>query len=77
VLGYSACAPGLPLVAGRAVPAELLARLRSGLTAPGAVVAGHMQELHILAFEHRADADYRRIIQLEVEACASGYPLLG
>jgi ABC-type phosphate/phosphonate transport system substrate-binding protein len=76
VLGYSASAPGLPLVAGRAVPAELLARLRAGLTAPGAEVAGHMHELHILAFEHRADADYRRIIQLEAEACASGYPLL-
>jgi ABC-type phosphate/phosphonate transport system substrate-binding protein len=76
VLGYSASVPGLPLVAGRAVPAELLARLRAGLTAPGAEVAGHMHELHILAFEHRADADYRRIIQLEAEACASGYPLL-
>ena len=24
----------------------------------------------------RADADYRRIMQLEAEACASGYPLL-
>lgn len=77
VLGYSAASPGLPLVAGKAVPAELLARLRSGLTKPAPEVARYMRDLHILAFEHRADADYRRIIQIEAEACAAGYPLIG
>ncbi|NGZ86289.1 phosphate/phosphite/phosphonate ABC transporter substrate-binding protein [Duganella aceris] len=75
-LGYSATSPGLPLVAGKAVPPQLLARLRSGLTEPGPQVAGHMRDLRILAFHHRPDADYRRIIQLEAEACAAGYPLL-
>jgi ABC-type phosphate/phosphonate transport system substrate-binding protein len=77
VLGYSAPSPGLPLVAGKAVPAELLARLRSGLTKPAPELAGYMRDLHILGFEHRTDADYRRIIQIEAEACAAGYPLLG
>lgn len=77
VLGHSAPSPGLPLVAGKAVPAELLARLRLGLTKPAPEVARYMHDLHILAFEHRTGADYRRIIQMEAEACAAGYPLLG
>lgn len=73
VLQYSAASPGLPLVSARAVPQELEERLRHALLAPGPQLRAHMQALRITAFEHRADADYRRIERLEADAAGAGY----
>jgi ABC-type phosphate/phosphonate transport system substrate-binding protein len=76
VLGYSAASPGLPLIAGREVPQELLARLRRALTGPGPALAARMRELHIDGFRHVEDAEYSRIERLETAARALGYSLL-
>jgi ABC-type phosphate/phosphonate transport system substrate-binding protein len=76
VLQHSAPSPGLPLVAGREAPPELLDRLRRALSYPGPQLVERMQALHISAFSQASDADYGRIMQLESEARAAGYPLL-
>ncbi|MQA19729.1 phosphate/phosphite/phosphonate ABC transporter substrate-binding protein [Rugamonas rivuli] len=76
ILQYSAPSPGLPLIAGRAVPDELAAQLRAALLAPSPAVQQLMSALHIDRFEHRADADYERVLLLEAEARAAGYPVL-
>jgi ABC-type phosphate/phosphonate transport system substrate-binding protein len=75
-LGYTAASPGLPLVAGREAPPELLARLRQALIAPGIALAARMRTLHIDAFSPVGDAEYKRILRLETEARAAGYPSL-
>jgi ABC-type phosphate/phosphonate transport system substrate-binding protein len=75
-LQYSALTPGLPLVASRAVPEELLVRLREALLAPGALLRSHMQALHIRAFRRCAEQEYERILRIESMAQAVGYPAL-
>lgn len=76
VLGYSAAAPGLPLVAGADVPVASLERLRAALLAPGPALLATLAPLRILGFEYRDDAAYGRIAQLEEEARRLGYPQL-
>ncbi|MBB5609370.1 MULTISPECIES: phosphate/phosphite/phosphonate ABC transporter substrate-binding protein [unclassified Janthinobacterium] len=76
VLQYSASSPGLPMIAGQQVPAELLAQLRTILLQPDLVLAQLMRALHIRAFEHRPHLDYCRILELECEAQAVAYPTL-
>ena len=61
VLGYSAPAPGLPLIAGRLVPPELVARLRAALLQPGARLRAAMAPLRITSFDDLGDAAYDRI----------------
>lgn len=74
VLRYSVASPGLPLVAGGAVEQELVLRLRGALLRPGARLRELMEVLSISGFEYRGDADYERILQLQTEAEAAGYP---
>lgn len=74
ILQYSTLAPGLPLIAARAAPAELVRPLRDALLQPSARLLERMHALHIRAFEHRQD--YSRILQIEAEAQAAGYPVL-
>lgn len=74
ILQYSAPSPGLPLIAARAVPDELVRRLRDALLQPSPQLLERMRALHIRAFEYRDD--YSRIAQIEIEAQAAGYPLL-
>jgi ABC-type phosphate/phosphonate transport system substrate-binding protein len=74
VLQYSAASPGLPLVTGRLVPQELVSRLRAALVSPGARLQELMRALRIKHFEHRED--YSRILHIEEEARAAGYPSL-
>jgi ABC-type phosphate/phosphonate transport system substrate-binding protein len=74
ILRYSSPSPGLPLIAARAVPDELMLRLRDALLRPSPPLLERMRALHIRAFEHRED--YSRIAQIEIEAQAAGYPLL-
>lgn len=76
LLQYSASSPGLPLVTAYGVPSSLQARLREVLLSPGPQLRAHMAALRIKAFEHRLDADYNRIQQLEAEAVAAGYTAL-
>ena len=76
VVGWSAPAPGLPLVAGSAVPATWVRRLRAALLAPGPRLQEAMWPLRIAAFRHVDEAAYARIARLEQAARALGYPEL-
>ncbi|MRX10592.1 PhnD/SsuA/transferrin family substrate-binding protein [Pseudoduganella sp. FT25W] len=76
ILQYSAQTPGLPLVASRTVPEELVGRLRNALLSPGPVLQSHMRALHIKSFVHCTEADYERILRMEAVAQAVGYPVL-
>lgn len=77
VLDYSAPAPGLPFVTGIEVPEDLYRLLRSALLTPGAASRARMAQLAIDRFEALGDADYVRILALETQARAHGYPQLG
>ena len=74
VLRYSVASPGLPLIAGGGVEEELVLRLRGALLRPNARMRELMEALSIRAFEYRGDADYARILQIQTEAEAAGYP---
>jgi len=74
VLRYSVASPGLPLIAGGDVEEELVLRLREALLRPTSRLRELMEVLNIRAFEYRHDADYERILQLQNEAEAAGYP---
>lgn len=74
VLRYSVASPGLPFIAGGAVEEELVLRLREALLRPTSWLRQLMEVLNIRAFEYRDDADYQRILQIQTEAEAAGYP---
>ena len=76
VIGWSARSPGLPLVAGSAVPASWVRRLRAALLDPGERLQDAMAPLRIAAFRHVDDTEYARIARLEAAARALGYPEL-
>ncbi|WP_026355109.1 phosphate/phosphite/phosphonate ABC transporter substrate-binding protein [Massilia niastensis] len=76
VLQYTAPSPGLPIVAGRAVPEALILRLRAALLKPEAPTARLMALLSISGFQAVDDAGYARILALESQALARGYPQL-
>ena len=76
VIGWSAPSPGLPLIAGGAVPLTWVRRLRAALLAPGERLQDAMDPLRITAFRHVDDAEYARIARLEAAARALGYPEL-
>lgn len=74
VLRYSVASPGLPLIAGGGVEQELVLRLRGALLRPSARLRQLMEVLSIRGFDYRDDADYARILQIQTEAEAAGYP---
>ncbi|NVM74376.1 ABC-type phosphate/phosphonate transport system substrate-binding protein [Duganella sp. SG902] len=76
ILQYSASSPGLPLITAHSVPDEVRLHLRRALLSPSPRLREHMTAVRIKAFQHRPDADYNRIAQLESEAVAAGYPAL-
>ncbi|MYM27594.1 PhnD/SsuA/transferrin family substrate-binding protein [Duganella sp. CY15W] len=76
ILQSSAPSPGLPLVAGRDVPPDLIGRLRAALLAPSPALRAHMTALRINGFEYRAEEDYQRILHIEEAAERAAYPLL-
>lgn len=76
VLQYTAPSPGLPIVAGAAVPEAVLVRLRELLLAPNTVLARCMAELSIDGCVAYDDDRYARILALEAAAIAGGYPVL-
>lgn len=76
VLGYTAAAPGLPLIASRFVPERWQARLRQALLAPGPALLAAMAPLRIGRFRYCDVSAYARIDDLEREARRLGYPTL-
>lgn len=76
VLGYTAPSPGLPLVAGNAVPQPLHRQLQAALLAPGAAARALMAALAIERFEVVDDDAYARILDFESAARAHGYAQL-
>lgn len=75
-LGFTAASPGLPVIAGKAVPDVVVRRLRNALLAPEAPLRKAMATLRILRFSHCNERDYARIARLEEEAVGLGYPEL-
>jgi ABC-type phosphate/phosphonate transport system substrate-binding protein len=76
VLQHTAPSPSLPIVAAAAVPQALHLRLQKALLAPAAPVAQVMAALSIRGFQVLDDASYARILALESQALAHGYPQL-
>jgi ABC-type phosphate/phosphonate transport system substrate-binding protein len=76
ILAYSAASPGLPFVAGKAVPQGLQRALREALLTPSPALAKLLPALSIRAFAPRGIADYARISALEAQAREYGYPQL-
>lgn len=76
ILQYSVPSPGLPLVAGAAVPDALRQQLREALLAPPAALADVLPGLSIRHFAPCTAHDYERIGVLEAEARVLGYPRL-
>ncbi|MBV6324586.1 phosphate/phosphite/phosphonate ABC transporter substrate-binding protein [Duganella violaceipulchra] len=74
ILQQSARSPGLPWVASSKASPELTARLRAALLEPAPALRALCDGLRIRGFEQRSDADYGRILQIEAEARAAGYP---
>ena len=76
VLGYSAAAPGLPYVTAHHRSRDSLDRLRAGLgracADPGLEDA--RRALLIEGFEVLPETAYERILEMETEAAALGYP---
>jgi len=76
VLRYSVASPGLPFIAGGGVKQELVLHLREALLRPTPRLRQLMEALSIREFEYRDDADYQRILQIQTEAEAAGYPAI-
>ena len=76
VLDRSAAAPGLPYVTRAAADVELLGRLRAALFAAlkDPALAAAREALLITGAEVLPETAYRRIIELERQAEALGYP---
>ncbi len=75
-LGFTAQSPGLPVIAGSAVPDVVVRRLRNALLEPEAPLRKAMSALRIVRFARRDEQDYARIGLLEDEAISLGYPEL-
>jgi ABC-type phosphate/phosphonate transport system substrate-binding protein len=76
VLGFTAPSPGLPLIAGNAVPDVVVRRLRNALLEPEAPLRKAMAALRIRRFARCSEQEYARIARLEDEAIGLGYPEL-
>ncbi|MFW6850610.1 phosphate/phosphite/phosphonate ABC transporter substrate-binding protein [Burkholderia gladioli] len=76
VIGATASAPGLPLIASRRLDGEQVAKLREALDTALAADPARARELRLLRFERLAPADYETIARFAEEATALGYPVL-
>jgi ABC-type phosphate/phosphonate transport system substrate-binding protein len=75
-IGWTAASPGLPLIAAKDVPHELIESLRAALNDAVAAHPERAARLRLKGFERLALSDYARITRLENEARALGYPHL-
>jgi ABC-type phosphate/phosphonate transport system substrate-binding protein len=73
-IGWSAASPGLPLIAARSVPSALTHALRNALNTANDAQPKRAAQLRFKRFTEVSFADYARIVQLEDEAIAAGYP---
>lgn len=73
-IGWSAASPGLPLIAAQSVPVALTKALRDALNAANDAQPERATQLRLKRFTEVSFADYARIVQLEDEAIAAGYP---
>lgn len=76
-IGVTAPAPGLPLIASRALGAAQAVLLRDALDYAVAVDAERARVLRLRGFERLAPDDYATIERFATEAAALGYPALG
>ncbi|MGD9511076.1 MAG: phosphate/phosphite/phosphonate ABC transporter substrate-binding protein [Geminicoccaceae bacterium] len=75
-IGWTAAAPALPLITAVGGPVALLREaLQAALADPENAPA--REALLLDGFASRSDADYERILAMEREAIALGYPALG
>jgi ABC-type phosphate/phosphonate transport system substrate-binding protein len=72
-IGMTATAPGLPLIASRAVPPATIEALRKALNEALALRPERAKRLRLQGFSTIPVADYRRIDRLENEARGLGY----
>ena len=75
-IGVTAESPGLPLIASNAVPWATVEALRASLSHSLAAQPERAKRLRLKGFSELPLADYDRILQLENEARAVGYPRL-
>jgi ABC-type phosphate/phosphonate transport system substrate-binding protein len=76
VIGFTARAPGLPLIASRALDAARRDALRDALAGALAADPARARALRLRGFAALAPDDYAVIEQREREAVAHGYPVL-
>ncbi|HEM7876259.1 phosphate ABC transporter substrate-binding protein [Burkholderia contaminans] len=76
IIGTTASAPGLPLIASRTLEDTQVAALRDALDRAVASDAGRARVLRLKGFERLSPDDYEAIAQFEQEAAAHGYPAL-
>jgi ABC-type phosphate/phosphonate transport system substrate-binding protein len=77
VIGVTASAPGLPLIASRALGAPRVARIREALNAALSADPARARRLRLRGFARLTREDYMDIAALERDAIARGYPVLG
>lgn len=75
-IGFTASAPGLPIIASNAVLPDAVDTLFKALNASLADNRERAHRLKLRRFIRRPLADYDRIVQIETDAIAAGYPLL-
>ncbi len=73
VIGYTASAPGLPMIASRRVPAEVVGLLQQSLDRLVESMPEVLARLHIKGFERLGFDAYQRVVALQEEAFRSGY----
>lgn len=78
VIGVTPATPGLPLVARHDTPDEVVAALRRALDAllADGSAAPAREAFGLIGFEPIPEAAYDRVLELENEAVAAGYPRL-
>ncbi|WP_322087884.1 phosphate/phosphite/phosphonate ABC transporter substrate-binding protein [Burkholderia sp. BCC1999] len=76
IIGATACAPGLPFIASRALPEIQVGALRDALDRVVAADAERARVLRLKGFERLLPADYDTIAWFAQDAAARGYPEL-
>jgi ABC-type phosphate/phosphonate transport system substrate-binding protein len=76
VIGVTASAPGLPLIASRALGPEPLSRMRDALDAALSADPERARRLRVKGFARLTRDDYAEIETLERDAIARGYVAL-
>ncbi|WP_342705597.1 PhnD/SsuA/transferrin family substrate-binding protein [Burkholderia arboris] len=76
IIGTTASAPGLPLIASRVLPETQIGALQDALDRAAAADAERARVLRLTGFERLLPADYDTIARFAQDAAAHGYPEL-